>query len=254
MSLYFPSCLAGKEDTILPGLVETSGCTSSRSHPLWTNRLMWIFGSMTGCIGSWQKCLKRLCTWELMSLPLGSGLDYHSGLWFLLKVNQSKEFGKDWGPLFRRGFKKKSDKEKSSPGATYYFWSRIFHLPLKILWTSEMSPDDREDILKWMKFKEQVITELRTQLILPAVIRLNLYMGTPALTLKPQLPTSPNEGCHIQLPIVAEMASWLPPSDPVRPSSGRASRTWLSFPSLFGIPLGGTEGCACFPDWSFLSF
>ena len=70
-----------------------------------------------------------------------------------------------------------------------------------------MSPDDREDILKWMKFKEHVITELWTQLILPAAIRLNLYVGTPGLPLKPQLPTFPNEGCHIQLSIEAEMAN-----------------------------------------------
>lgn len=59
-----------------------------------------------------------------------------------------------------------------------------------------MSPDDKEDILKWMKFKEQVITELWIQLILPAAIGLNLYMGTPELPLKPQLLTSPNEGCR----------------------------------------------------------
>lgn len=70
-----------------------------------------------------------------------------------------------------------------------------------------MSPDDRMDILKWMKFKEQVITERQIHLIFPAAIRLNLHIGNPGLPLKPRLPASPNEDCHNQLPIVAEMAS-----------------------------------------------
>lgn len=54
-----------------------------------------------------------------------------------------------------------------------------------------MSPDERAGILKWMKFKEQVITELWIHLISPPAIRVNLYMGTPGSPLKPQLPTSP---------------------------------------------------------------
>lgn len=231
---------------------------------LWASRLMWISGSTTGCIGSWQKCLKRLCTWELMSLPLGSGLDYHMGLWFsteevwglwfLLKVNQSKEFAEDWGPLFWRGFKK--------------FWQGEVFSWGHLLFLISYFPSASKRFFERQKWVQMIKRIFLSGWSLKSRWSQNCGFNWSCLQPLGWICTWVPQDCLWsrsswlpqmrvvvlwQLPIVTELAIW-PPSNLVCPSLGRTSRKRLSFPSLFGIPLGETEGCASFPDWSFLSF